>query len=83
MLKVTDVSVPLAFVDDDGLDVRHQRERVALREIERSDQPGPDPLRALPLDALAVMPADRHQLLAQEAIDRAPHASRSAPGRRG
>ena len=73
MLKVTDVSVPLAFGDDDGLDVRHQRKRVALGEVERPDQPGPDPLGALPLDAIAVMPADRHQLLAQKAIDGAPH----------
>ena len=57
---------------------RHQRERVALGEVQRPHQPRPDPLGAFPLDAIAVMPPDRHQLLAQEAIDR--HGARRPCG---
>ena len=61
-----------ALLRQDGLDPAHQRERVALGEIERAHEPRPDPLRALPLHAIAVVPADGHQLVAQEAIDGAP-----------
>ena len=63
--------VPL--LRQDRLDPRHQREGVALGEVERADQPGPEPLRALPLDAIAVVAAHGHELLAQESIDGATH----------
>ena len=70
MLNVTAVSPSVAaLLRQDGLDPADERERVALGEIERAHQAGPDPLRALPLDAIAVVAADGHQLVAQEAVD--------------
>ena len=72
MSKVTAVSRSSPSCDEDRLDPGHQAEGVALGEVERADQPGPEPLRALPLDAIAVVAAHGHELLAQEAIDGAP-----------
>ena len=72
MLNVTAVWLSPSF-DDDGLDAGHQAEGVALGEVERAHQPGPDPLGALPLDAIAVVAPHGHELLAQEPVDGAPH----------
>ncbi len=84
MLNVTAVSTAvLPFGRQNRLDPRHQREGIALGEVERADQPGPDPLRALPLDPIAVVAADGHELLAQESIDGAPHRLDRRARRRG
>ena len=63
------LAVVVPFLREDRLHPRHQGEGIALGEVERADQPGPEPLRALPFDPIAVVAAHGHELLAQEAID--------------